>query len=98
MKAINDVLVVGDDCEGLLAAITLRVRLPKLRVQVLRHPSKNDFRLDGFAAAPAFLDLRDVRGSAIGFSVGYRRQGTGHSGLPIPCSLYPVTSITSCSA
>src|ERR1041385_4151990 len=57
MKAINDVLVVGDGCEGLLAAISLRVRVPRLRVQVLRRSSKDDFRLDGFAATPAFLNF-----------------------------------------
>ena len=55
MKAIKDVLVVGDDCDGLLAAINLRTRLPDLRVQVLRLAVRNDFQLDGFAAPPGFL-------------------------------------------
>src|SRR5882672_11674138 len=55
MKAITDVVVVGDDCDGLLAAISLKVNAPHLCVQVLRYPIQGDFALDGFATSPAFL-------------------------------------------
>src|SRR5215208_4607280 len=74
MKPIIDVLIVGDDCDGLLAAINLKMRVPQLRVQVLRYSVEDDFRLDGLALSPAFLNfihdelglpplpfLRDVR-------------------------------------
>jgi tryptophan halogenase len=55
MKAISDVLIVGGDCAGFLAAVNLKLKLPHLGVQVLRHPIKDDFCLDGLATSPAFV-------------------------------------------
>jgi len=55
MKPISEVLVVGGDCAGLLAAVNLKSKLPHLRVQVLRHPVKDDFSLEGWAASPEFV-------------------------------------------
>ncbi|HEV8377717.1 MAG TPA: tryptophan 7-halogenase, partial [Tepidisphaeraceae bacterium] len=57
MKPISDVLVVGDDCDGLLAAINLKIRVPQLGVQVLRHSIEDDFRPEGLATSPAFVNF-----------------------------------------
>src|SRR5688572_28349359 len=55
MKPITDVLIVGGECAGLLAAVNLKAKIPQLRVQVLRHPIEDDFSLEGFATTPDFV-------------------------------------------
>src|SRR4051812_2522539 len=56
MKPVTDVWVVGRDYAGLLAAVNLKAKLPRLNVQVLRQPINDNFSPEGFAVASGFAD------------------------------------------
>ena len=54
MGILSQILVVGGECAGLLAALNLKAKLPELRVRVLRHPISDDFQPDGVASTVEF--------------------------------------------
>jgi len=54
MGIVEQILVVGADCAGLLAALNLKAKLPELRVEVLRQPMADDFQAAGFATTAEF--------------------------------------------
>src|SRR5258705_13702535 len=54
MGMVSQILVVGGECAGLLAAVNLKAKLPELRVRVLRHPIRDDFQPAGQATTVEF--------------------------------------------
>ena len=54
MGIVEQILIVGADSAGLLAALNLKTKLPELRVEVLRQPMADDFQAAGFATTAEF--------------------------------------------
>src|SRR2546421_12317711 len=84
MSRISRILILGADYAGLLAALNLKIKVPELRVEVLRAPIADDFRPPGFATRiefPTYLHeelgvppLEFLRGAQPIWRIGTRYQ------------------------
>src|SRR3989440_1100129 len=84
MSRISRILILGADYAGLLAALNLKIKVPELRVEVLRAPIADDFRPPGFATRiefPTYLHeelgvppLEFIRGAQPIWRIGTRYQ------------------------
>jgi tryptophan 7-halogenase len=54
MGMVSQILVVGADCAGLLAALNLKAKMPEMRIRALRHPIGEESQPAGLATAVDF--------------------------------------------